>query len=79
MFFKKITKNKLLNPKEAVNSGKILGSCQDVSQSWQHIKITCRTQKENSETSSQHRGVGRYTLPPHTTKRRTRTNLKTKK
>ena len=30
-----------------------------------------------SGTSSQDGGVGRYTMPPHTTKRRT-TNLKTK-
>ena len=29
-------------------------------------------------TSSQDGGIGRYTLPPHTTKRRTTTNLKTK-
>ena len=28
--------------------------------------------------SGQDGGVGRYTLPPHTTKRRTTTNLKTK-
>ena len=30
------------------------------------------------ETSGQDGGVGRYTLPPHTTKRRTTTNLKNK-
>ena len=30
------------------------------------------------ETSSQDGGVGRYTLPPHTTKRRTTINLKAK-
>ena len=30
-------------------------------------------------TSSQDGGIGRYTLPPHTTKRRTTTNLKTNK
>ena len=29
-------------------------------------------------TSGQDRGIGKYTLPPHTTKRRTKTNLKTK-
>ena len=29
--------------------------------------------------SSQDGGVGRHTVPPHTTKRRTTTNLKTKK
>ena len=29
-------------------------------------------------TSGQDGGVGRYTVPPPTTKRRTRTNLKTK-
>ena len=29
-------------------------------------------------TSGQNGGVGRYTVPPHTTKRRTTTNLKTK-
>ena len=28
-------------------------------------------------TSGQDRGVGRHTVPPHTTKRRTTTNLKT--
>ena len=31
-----------------------------------------------SWTSGQDRGIGRYTLPPSTTKRRTTTNLKTK-
>ena len=30
-------------------------------------------------TSTQDGGIGRYTLPPRTTKRRTTTNLKTKK
>ena len=30
------------------------------------------------ETSGQNGGIGRYTLPPRTTKRRTTTNLKTK-
>ena len=29
-------------------------------------------------TSGQIGGIGRYTVPPHTAKRRTRTNLKTK-
>ena len=29
-------------------------------------------------TSSQDGGIGRYTIPPHLTKRRTTTNLKTK-
>ena len=28
--------------------------------------------------ASQHGGIGRYILPPHTTKRKTTTNLKTK-
>ena len=30
------------------------------------------------ETSGEDGDIGRYTLPPHTTKRRTTTNLKTK-
>ena len=34
--------------------------------------------QQKIETSSQDGGVGRYTLPPHTIKRRTTTNLKTK-
>lgn len=48
----KITKNELLNPKEAVTSGKILGSCEDVNQnsdsvSWHRIiRITCRALKK---------------------------------
>ena len=32
--------------------------------------------KRREETSGQDGGIGRYTLPPHTTKRRTRTHLK---
>ena len=35
-------------------------------------------EKNKNRTSSQDGGVGRYTLPPHKTKRRTTTNLKTK-
>ena len=31
-----------------------------------------------NETSGQDGGASRYSLPPHTTKRRTKTNLKTK-
>ena len=34
--------------------------------------------KRSLRNSGQDRGVGRYTLPPHTTKRKTTTNLKTK-
>ena len=33
--------------------------------------------QQKIETSSQDGGVGRYTLPPHTIKRRTTTNIKT--
>ena len=35
--------------------------------------------KNKKGTSSQDGGIGRYTVPPHITKRRTTTNLKTKK
>ena len=35
--------------------------------------------KTSRWTSGQDGGIGRYTLPPHTTKRRTTPNLKTKK
>ena len=34
--------------------------------------------RNDKVTFGQDGGVGRYTLPPHTTKRRTTTNLKTK-
>ena len=34
--------------------------------------------KDTRDTSGQDGGIGRYTLPPCTTKRRTTTNLKTK-
>ena len=34
--------------------------------------------KNIQKTSSQDGGIGRHTVPPHTTKRRTTTNLKTK-
>ena len=41
--------------------------------------VTDRTcQKWLVETSGQEGGIGRYTLPPHTTKRRATTNLKIK-
>ena len=36
-----------------------------------------KVKKYGNRTSGQDRGIGRYILPPHTTKRRT-TNLKTK-
>ena len=42
---------------------------------FQHIN---RRYKEKPETSSLDGGMGRYTLLPCTTKRRTTTNLKTK-
>ena len=35
-------------------------------------------QNDSTQTSCQDGGVGRYTLPPRTTKRRSTTNLKTK-
>ena len=34
--------------------------------------------KKKKKDSGQDGGIGRYTLPPHTTKTRTTTNLKTK-
>ena len=37
-----------------------------------------KLKKQAKWTSGQDGGIDRYTLPPHTTKRRTRTNLKTK-
>ena len=42
------------------------------------LDINYKEKKKEIQTSSQDGGVGRYTLPPHTTKRRTTTNLKTK-
>ena len=39
------------------------------------VRIKTKTKKR---TSGQYGGIGRYTLPPHTTKSRTTTNLKTK-
>ena len=41
-------------------------------------KAACTSRKTADETSGQDGGVGRYTVPPCTTKRRTTTNLKTK-
>ena len=41
-------------------------------------KIIQASSVQLNKTSGQDGGVGRYTLPPHTTKRRTTTNLKTK-
>ena len=44
-----------------------------------HNGILLGHKKEESfQTSGQGGGVGRYILPPHTAKRRTTTNLKTK-
>ena len=40
--------------------------------------LSCLTLRLGALTSSRDGGIGRYTLPPHTTKRRTTTNLKTK-
>ena len=37
-----------------------------------------KLRKAKPETSGQDRSISRYTLPPHTTKRRTTTHLKTK-
>ena len=37
-----------------------------------------KTWVNKTETSREDGGIGRYTLPPRTTKRRTTTNLKTK-
>ena len=42
------------------------------------IKISYYKGSIQRETSGQDGGIGRYTVPPHTTKRRTTTNLKTK-
>ena len=41
-------------------------------------KIRQKLEKVKKETSDQDGGVSAYTVPPHTTKRRTETNLKTK-
>ena len=43
-----------------------------------HNGIPVRHRREENLTSSQVEGVGRYTLPPCTTKRKTTKNLKTK-
>ena len=44
-----------------------------------HIDVSIsKINKQVRLTSGQDRGIGRYTLPPRTTKRRTTTNLKTK-
>ena len=42
------------------------------------LDINYKEKKKEIQTFSQDGGVGRYTLPPHTTKRRTTTNLETK-
>ena len=43
-----------------------------------YLTVGVDIQKSSDTTSGQDGGVGRYTVPPHTTKRRTTTNLKTK-
>ena len=42
------------------------------------LKLEREGSNQGNETSGQDGGVGRHTEPPHTTKRRTITNLKTK-
>ena len=40
--------------------------------------LTCTFKNSHKKTSGQDGGVGRHTVPPHTNKRKTTTNLKTK-
>ena len=59
--------------KKDINFNRVTGTFMIINKSFHSLEGGYASEKECLETSSQDGGIGRYTLPPQITKRRTTT------